>query len=680
MLKSSNPKISILVTAYNAEQLIEKTIESCMNQSLSEIEIIAVSDGSVDHTSKIMHEMAKKDNRITVIDKENRGHSSALNIALDRASGEYIAFVEGGDYICEDFCYILYHEAKEHNLDVCTSNCYYEVQDILSPSVIYTYFTSKHTVMSAEQIYNTAAHGVVGVCLGIYKRSFLNSNQLRFDENFCAYADVLFKAEIYLCVERMQVIATCLYYTKKSSLLPTENASNYHIMLDIAAEVLKLLSEGRGKKERSNAIRSYIISYLFFYYEKVQQNADLLRTAEAISLFVSNHFPEGLSFIGSKACKDMLSALKISANIQALEASTLPRLEEFSSYEKIRNYPYTQLLSVCYLKIALYRRDIFPSSTLLLARDFQHFILNGLIDPDAKKFEIENTTRLLLSQINCADIMCLKPKNALFINLFAYLYRHGDKSAFAPIENLIANNPHLLDFAMEHLRSTQYLKTFPFESTAFKKMSFVRMASELSKRKFLNFIKGKSIAIVGNSPVELGKGKGKSIDSYDIVIRFNNFTTNVDTVADYGEKTDVWAMTPALSNLNYRTNAYQCSYVMVAHPRQHLMLEHAEHMYNQMILGNNFLLLDHYQISMSTNIGRPSLGLSVVYFLLDYLKEIKGIGLFGFSMLDAKKKKRHYFTGDPIPSKKLMTHDWPKEWEIYNQYLAHIRDEGKLLS
>lgn len=94
-----NKVISVIVAIYNIEAYLEKCIVSIVNQSYSELEIILVNDGSTDSSGAICHSYAEKDSRIKVINKPNGGLSSARNAGLDCASGDYIAFVDGDDFL-----------------------------------------------------------------------------------------------------------------------------------------------------------------------------------------------------------------------------------------------------------------------------------------------------------------------------------------------------------------------------------------------------------------------------------------------------------------------------------------------------------------------------------------------------------------------------------------------------
>ena len=107
-------KITVIVPIYNAGQYLEKCIDSIINQTYTNLEIILVNDGSTDNSGAICDEYAKKDSRIKVIHKENGGLSSARNAGLDIASGEYVSFVDSDDWIEKDMLEVLYN--------ACTSN------------------------------------------------------------------------------------------------------------------------------------------------------------------------------------------------------------------------------------------------------------------------------------------------------------------------------------------------------------------------------------------------------------------------------------------------------------------------------------------------------------------------------------------------------------------------------
>lgn len=115
-------KISVIVPVYNVEEYLRKCLDSVLNQTLRDIEIICVDDGSTDSLWEILKEYAQKDDRIKLIQKENGGLSSARNAAMQVAKGDYIGFVDSDDWIDPDFLRKLYVAAEKYGADsACAS-------------------------------------------------------------------------------------------------------------------------------------------------------------------------------------------------------------------------------------------------------------------------------------------------------------------------------------------------------------------------------------------------------------------------------------------------------------------------------------------------------------------------------------------------------------------------------
>lgn len=128
MNKNYNIKISVIVPVYNAEKYLEQLVESLINQTFKEMEFIFVNDGSTDDSLNLLNELALKDERIVVIDKDNEGVSVARNTGLKKASGCYIGFVDADDFVAENMYEKLYTVAEKNNADVvsCGYNFYSE--------------------------------------------------------------------------------------------------------------------------------------------------------------------------------------------------------------------------------------------------------------------------------------------------------------------------------------------------------------------------------------------------------------------------------------------------------------------------------------------------------------------------------------------------------------------------
>ena len=117
-----NDLISIIVPVYNVEKYIEKSISSVCMQTYSNLEIILINDGSTDNSGEICNKLAQQDTRIKVFHKKNGGVSSARNLALANATGDYIGFVDPDDYIDPTMFEVLYQQLKKEDADVSSCN------------------------------------------------------------------------------------------------------------------------------------------------------------------------------------------------------------------------------------------------------------------------------------------------------------------------------------------------------------------------------------------------------------------------------------------------------------------------------------------------------------------------------------------------------------------------------
>ncbi|EHZ61025.1 glycosyl transferase 2 family protein [Streptococcus pneumoniae GA47210] len=110
--------ISIVVPVYNVEKYLKKSIESILNQTYQNIEILLVDDGSTDSSGKICESFSKVDPRIRVFHKENGGLSDARNFGIEQMKGQYVAFIDSDDYISKDYVWKLYSSIKNNDSEV----------------------------------------------------------------------------------------------------------------------------------------------------------------------------------------------------------------------------------------------------------------------------------------------------------------------------------------------------------------------------------------------------------------------------------------------------------------------------------------------------------------------------------------------------------------------------------
>lgn len=112
------PAVSVVIPVYNSEKYVEKCICSVMEQTLSELEIIIINDGSTDESGRILRELTQKDSRIVLLEQANQGVAAARNQGVEKATGKYITFVDGDDYLQEDYIELMYNLAEKETLDM----------------------------------------------------------------------------------------------------------------------------------------------------------------------------------------------------------------------------------------------------------------------------------------------------------------------------------------------------------------------------------------------------------------------------------------------------------------------------------------------------------------------------------------------------------------------------------
>ena len=253
-------KVSVIVPVYNVKKYLRKCLDSIIGQTLKDIEIILVNDGSTDSSLSICEEYAEKDKRITLISKENRGPSHTRNTGLKTAKGEYISFVDSDDYIEENMLEKLYNLGQESSADIIFCN-----HDIISFNTFkgkpYPYPTGK-TVYASEFAKNTnyfLGGNIMTVWGKIYRRDFLSENNIFFNDNIRFYEDFPFSS---LCMEKAESICgtdeVLYHYVLRDNSLSNTYFFKY---LDIFCNLNKEILENYEKMSHEE-FETYIFRYL----------------------------------------------------------------------------------------------------------------------------------------------------------------------------------------------------------------------------------------------------------------------------------------------------------------------------------------------------------------------------------------------------------------------------------
>ena len=202
-------KVSVIVPVYNVEKYLEKCLDSLVNQTLKDIEIIVVNDGTKDNSQEIIDKYAKKyPKKVKGFIKENGGQSSARNYGLEYAKGEYIGFVDSDDYVELDMFEKLYNKAKEDDFDIsiCNLNFVYEDTDDKKEFSI----NMNSDLTDKESLRKHMINIYPVVWNKIYKKSLFETSKLKFKEKVW-FEDVEFLYKLVPYVKSVGVIDDYLY-------------------------------------------------------------------------------------------------------------------------------------------------------------------------------------------------------------------------------------------------------------------------------------------------------------------------------------------------------------------------------------------------------------------------------------------------------------------------------------
>lgn len=231
-MDKSDELISIIVPVYNVEKYVKKCIESIIEQTYKNLEIILIDDGSTDESGKICDEFNNKDKRIKVIHKQNGGLSDARNVGIDNANGEYVSFIDSDDYVNDDYIELLFDTVKQYDADmsIASHRVIYE-KNIIDRSTGENFCTEPKEILEMllyDNGIDTSAWGK------LYKKSLFN--EIRFPKGRL-FED---SATTYKLIDKSKKIAVCskpIYnYVIRNNSISNENFSEKKLDLIVSTE------------------------------------------------------------------------------------------------------------------------------------------------------------------------------------------------------------------------------------------------------------------------------------------------------------------------------------------------------------------------------------------------------------------------------------------------------------
>lgn len=270
MTKKKSPKISIITPVYNADLYLEECLNSLVNQTLEDIEIICVNDNSKDKSLKILQNFAKKDKRIKIINfDETSGQSRARNVALESVSGEYIGFVDADDFVDLDMFEKMYKKAQNADMVMCQAKVFddkvktykddaYFALECFDDKFAEKPFTHEDTVDFITEIN-------VSVWNKIYRTEFLKKLGVKFQEAFI-YEDLPYFYEVYTQAKKVVLLKEFLYSYRinNQNSTMTRTDKNVKDRVDMASLTYDILKKQKYFEKIKSTLLNTIIHDLFY--------------------------------------------------------------------------------------------------------------------------------------------------------------------------------------------------------------------------------------------------------------------------------------------------------------------------------------------------------------------------------------------------------------------------------
>lgn len=215
-------KVSVILPIYNVSQYLRECLDSVVSQTLKDLEIICIDDGSTDNSLEIIREYAKRDSRIVVITGSNGGYGKAMNRGLDRASGEYIGIVEPDDYIVPEMFQELYDIASANSLDMVKADFYRFSRDSSGQEQLQYELLDKTKTRYGQLLCPAEDPSCIRFTMntwcGIYRREFLETYHIRHNETpGASFQDNGFYFQTFVFAQRAMIVNKPYYRNRRDN-------------------------------------------------------------------------------------------------------------------------------------------------------------------------------------------------------------------------------------------------------------------------------------------------------------------------------------------------------------------------------------------------------------------------------------------------------------------------------
>ncbi len=275
----NSPKVSLLMPIYNVERYLEECLDSACAQTLTDIEIICINDGSTDSSKSIVERYMQKDERIKLIDKPNSGYGASMNRGLDAATGDYLAILESDDYLDVNALETLYDLILKHDVQVVKANHINYWTDPNKPDFFVETITEDRTgrVVNPQEEY-FPFHMAPSLWTALFDRKFLVDNNIRFLETpGASFQDTSFNFKVWAAATRVYFIHDAfLHYRQDNEASSVNSKEKAFCVCEEYYEMERYLD---AHPEKSYLKADYLVKKFYTYLWNYSRLGDDLRPA-----------------------------------------------------------------------------------------------------------------------------------------------------------------------------------------------------------------------------------------------------------------------------------------------------------------------------------------------------------------------------------------------------------------
>lgn len=318
--------VSVIIPVFNADEFLVQCIESIINQTLKEIEIICINDGSTDKSLEILNKYAKNDNRIIIINQDNKGAAFSRNVGIDIATGKYLSFLDADDFFDLDMLNKVYLKAEKTKCDICVfrSSSYNNITNKITPLTysIRDFLLPNCEVYSPNDIKKDFFKAYVGWAWDkLFNAEFVKHNNLYFQE-LRTTNDLFFVYSALLIASKITTVNDSLAFHRENnnvSLSHTRNKSSdcfYYALIELKNFMIKNNLYLRYEIDFIN----YVLNFCLWQLNTMQTD-----TAKVIYDKLKNKWFDEFK-------------------IETLNDNQIYRLKEYKEYQNIKNMTFDEYI------------------------------------------------------------------------------------------------------------------------------------------------------------------------------------------------------------------------------------------------------------------------------------------------------------------------------------------------